>query len=271
MLKNIYIKATVGLLFLVLTTSCGEYQKVLKSSDFEYKYKKAREYYEGKEYVRACDLYRELVTVYRGTSKADEIYYYYALSYYKTGDYLLAGHWFRTLVSEYPRSSYRKEAQYMIATCYYDESPNIRLDQTVTKKAIDAYQLYINLFPASEKVAEANEKIDELHDKLVYKSYLTAKLYYDLENYKASVIALQNSLKEYPNSSYREELMFMLLRSKYNLAMNSVENLKPERLSSALDEYYLFVDEYPESKYQKRVDKFYQDISAELDYNKDEI
>ncbi|MFV0520969.1 MAG: outer membrane protein assembly factor BamD [Mangrovibacterium sp.] len=265
------MKAIVGLLFLILTTSCSEYQKVLKSSDFEYKYKKAKEYYETGEYVRACDLYRELVTVYRGTSKADEVYYYYAQSYYATGDYLLAGHWFRTLVSEYPRSSYRKDAQYMIATCYYDESPNIRLDQTVTQKAIDAYQLYINLFPASDKVDEANDKIDELHDKLVYKSYLTAKLYYDLENYKASVIALQNALKEYPNSSYREELMYMLLRSKYNLGMRSVESLKAERLSSALDEYFTFVDEFPDSEYRKTADKYYEDISAELDYKKDDI
>ncbi|MFV0365539.1 MAG: outer membrane protein assembly factor BamD [Mangrovibacterium sp.] len=267
MLKNIHLKAIVGLLLLVMTTSCGEYQKVLKSSDFEYKYKKAKEYYESGEYVRACDLYRELVNVYRGTSKADEIYYYYGQSYYETGDYLLAGHWFRTLVDDYPRSSYRKDAQFMIATCYYDESPNIRLDQTVTKKAIDAYQLYINLFPASDKVTEANDIIDELHDKLVYKSYLTAKLYYDLENYKASTIALQNSLKEYPNSTYREELMFMLLRSKYYLATRSVEGLKEERLSSALDEYYAFTDEFPNSKHNKLVEKYYEDISSQLDYN----
>lgn len=269
MLKNIHTNVIVGLLLLILTTSCGEYQKILKSSDFEYKYKKAKEYYEGKEYVRACELYKELVSVYRGTSKADEIYYYYAQSYYKTGDYLLAGHWFRTLTSEYPRSNYRKDAQYMVATCYYDESPNIRLDQTVTEKAIDAYQLYINLFPASDKVGEANDKIDELHDKLVYKSFLTAKLYYDLENYKASVVALQNSLEEYPSSSYREELKYMLLRSKYNLAIRSVESLKEERLSSALDEYFAFEDEYPESKHRKTADKYYEELTKQLDYNND--
>ncbi|MFV0553090.1 MAG: outer membrane protein assembly factor BamD [Mangrovibacterium sp.] len=271
MLKRIYTLIISASLFLVLATSCGEYQKVLKSSDYEYKYKKAKEYYEKGEYVRACDLYRDLVNVYRGTSKADEIYFFYAQSYYESGDYMLAGHWFRTLVNEYPRSSYRKDAQYMIATCYYDESPSIRLDQTVTKKAIDAYQMYVNLFPASDKVIEANEKIDELHDKLVYKSFLTAKLYYDLENYKASTIALENSLKEYPTSRYREELMYMLLRSKYNLGVRSVENLMEQRLSSALDEYYTFVDSYPESKYRKIADKYYEELSKKLDYHNDEI
>ncbi|MFV0290528.1 MAG: outer membrane protein assembly factor BamD [Mangrovibacterium sp.] len=267
MLRKTHVITIMALLFLLITTGCGEYQKVLKSSDFEYKYKKAKEYYAEGEYVRACELFRELVTVYRGTSKADEIYYNYAQSYYESGDYLLAGHWYRTLVTEYPRSNYRKDAQYMVARCYYDESPSIRLDQTVTKKAIDAYQLYVNLFPASDKVSEANEKIDELHDKLVYKSFLTAKLYYDLENYKASTIALQNSLKEFPNSSYREELKFMLLRSKYNLGVRSVEELQEERLSSALDEYFTFVDEYPESKHRKAADKYYAELSTRLDYN----
>ncbi len=270
MLRNTHIKASFFLIAILLA-SCSDYQKVIKSNDFEYKFKKAREYYDDNEYAKSLALYRELVTVYRGTSKADEVYYYYAQSYYGTGDYLLAGSWFRTLVNDYPRSKYREDAQYMIATCYYDETPSVKLDQTVTKKAIDAYQLYINLYPASDKVEKANNIIDELNNKLVYKSYLTAKLYYDLDNYKASVIALQNALKEFPNSKYREELMFMLLRSKYFLAIYSVEEKKEQRASEALDEYYTFIDEYPDSDHRKTIDKYYDKLTEELDYNNDEI
>jgi outer membrane protein assembly factor BamD len=105
-----------------------------------------------------------------------------------------------------------------------------------------------------------------MNNKLVYKAYLSAKLYYDFGNYKASVIALNNCLNEYPESKYREDLKFMLLESKYNLAIGSVFEKREERLSSALDEYFSFVDEFPESKRKKDADKFYKVTAQRLNY-----
>ena len=258
----------VIILFVII--SCGDYNKILKSSDYEFKYKKAVEYYEDGEYVRAGSLFQELVNIYRGTSRADKVYYYYAKSMIGQKDYLMAGHYFKSLIDEFPTSEYVEEAQFMVGYCSYLLSPKPRLDQSVTMEAIAALQLYINLYPYSDRVDEANRLIDELQDKLVYKSYLTAKLYYDFESFKAAVVALTNSLKEYPDSKYREELMYMLLKSKYLLAMNSVEDKKETRLSSALDEYFSFVDEYPESKYKREVDRFYETTSKLLNYNIEE-
>ncbi len=255
---------------LVIFASCGDYNKILKSTDYEFKYKKAVEYYEEGEYVKAAGLFQELVNIYRGTSKADKIYYYYAKSMIGQKDYLMAGHYFKSLVKEFPTSEYVEEAQFMVGYCAYLVSPKPRLDQTITHEAIQSLQLYINLYPYSDRVDEANRLIDELRNKLVYKSFLNAKLYYDFENYKAAVIAIGNSLKEYPDTEYREELMYMLLKSKYLLAINSVEDKKEERLSSALDEYFTFVDEFPESKYKKEADKFYETTAKLLNYNVEE-
>ena len=262
----------LGLVVLaVLLSSCGNFNKIVKSTDYEFKYKKAVEYYEEGEYVRAGTLFQELVNIYRGTSRADKIYYYYAKSMIGQKDYLMAGHYFKTLIKEFPASEYVEEAQYMTGYCAYLISPKARLDQVVTQEAIDALQLYINLYPFKERVDEANRLIDELQDKLVYKSYLSAKLYFDFENFKAAVIALNNSLSKYPDSKYREELMFMLLKAKYLLAIGSVKEKQEVRLSSALDEYFSFVDEYPESKYKKEVTKFYSTTSKMLNYKEDEI
>ena len=258
---------TVVILILFVLTGCNEYNKVLKSTDYEFKYKKAVEYYETGEYVRASSLFQDLVNVYRGTSKADDIYYYYAKSLIGQKDYLMANHYFKSLIDEYPTSDYVEEAQFMTGYCEYLLSPNARLDQTVTKQAIDALQYYINLYPFSDKVDEANRMIDELREKLMYKSYLNAKLYYDFQNYKAAVVALSNSLKDYPDSKYREDLMYMLLKSKYLLAINSVQDKKEERLSSALDEYFSFVDEFPNSEHKKEVDKFYETTAKLLNYD----
>ncbi len=258
----------VGLILtMMLFSRCGDYNKILKSTDYEFKFKKAIEYYEEGEYVRSASLLNELITIYRGTSHADQIYYYYAKSMMGQKDYLMAGHYFSTLVSEFPTSDYVEEAQFMVGYCHYLMSPKPRLDQEVTRKAIDALQLYINLYPYTERVDEANRLIAEMQDKLVEKSFLSAKMYYDFGQYKAAVVALDNSLKEYPDSQFREELMFMLLKSKYLLAINSIESKKQERMSSALDEYFTFVDEYPDSEHIKEAEKFYETLAEELNYN----
>lgn len=261
----------VLLLASVLLASCGDYNKVLKSSDYEFKFKKAIEYYEDGEFVKSGTLFQELINIYRGTSRADQIYYYYAKSMMGQSDYLMANQYFRTLLREHPTSQYAEESQFMVGYAAYLQSPKVRLDQEVTLNAIDALQLYINLYPFSDRVDEANRLIDELRDKMVEKSYLNARLYYDFDNYKAAVVSLENALKEYPDSRYREELMYMLVKSRYLLAVNSVEDKKELRLSSALDEYFAFVDEFPETKYRKEVDRYYETLAKLLNYNEDQI
>ncbi len=261
--------ASIALISVLLFSSCSDYNKVVKSTDYEFKYKKALEYYEGGEFVRSSTLLKELINIVRGTSRADKVYYYYAKSQFGMKDNLMAGHYFKSLIKEFPRSEFAEESQFMVGYCFYLDSPSVRLDQQVTQNAIDALQLFINLYPKSTRVDEANRLIIELRDKLVYKSYLSGKLYFDLNNYKAAVVALTASLKDFPDTKYREELMYMLLKAKYLLAINSIEEKKHERLTSALDEYFTFVDEYPESKYRKEVERYYATTSKLLNYKPD--
>jgi outer membrane protein assembly factor BamD len=255
--------------FLLIFSSCSDYNKIVKSTDYEFKYKKAVEYYEEGEFVRSSTLFKELINIVRGTSRADKVYYYYAKSQFGIQDNLMAGHYFKSLIKEFPRSEFAEESQFMVGYCFYLDSPNPRLDQQVTQNAIDALQLFINLYPKSTRVEEANRLIIELRDKLVYKSYLSGKLYYDMNNYKAAVVALSSSLKDFPDTKYREELMYMLLKAKYLLAVKSVEEKKKERLSSALDEYFTFVDEYPESKHRNDAERYYETTAKLLNYKPD--
>jgi len=261
--------APIVVVFVLLLSGCSDYNKVVKSTDYEFKYKKALEYYEDGEYARASTLLKELINIVRGTSRADKVYYYYAKSLFGQKDNMMAGHYFKSLVKEFPKSEYAEESQYMVGYCFYLDSPGPRLDQTVSQNAIDALQLFINLYPKSTRVDEANRLIIEMRDKMVYKSYLSGKLYFDMDNYKAAVVALTSSLKDFPDTKYREELMYMLLKAKFLLAIKSVEEKKHERLSSALDEYFTFVDEYPESKYRKEVEKYHETTEKLLNYKPD--
>ncbi len=260
MKRNIFFILTIS--FLIV--SCGEFNKVVKSTDYEYKYKKAIEYYEAKDYKHAISLFQDLVYVYRGTSKGDDLYYYYAQSCFAERDYEMAGHYFKNIYEQYPRSRHTEEAYFMSGMCFFKSSAPAKLDQEISTRAIDAFQLFINMYPYSKRVEEATILIDELNEKIVYKSFLSAKLYYDMGYYKSAVIALNNSLIDYPNTKYREELKYNLFKSKYYLAVNSVEEKKRERLNDSRDEYYTFADEFPESKYLREVKRDFRHVSQLL-------
>ncbi len=257
------------LLSIVLISSCSKYQKLLKSNDHDLKFQKAMEYYQAEDYMRASTLLKDLIGIYRGTEKSEEAHIIYANCLYGMKDYILGGHYYKMFVQNYPTSNKSEEAQFMSAYCNYKMSRNPRLDQTETYEALDGFQLYINLYPRSPRVPEANKLMDELRDKLVYKSYLNARLYFNLgsylgNNYQAAIISARNSLDEFPDTKYREELSFLILEARYIEAVNSVEEKIDERLKETIDEYYSFINEFPKSQFIRKANKIFEDASAIL-------
>ncbi|MCK5464312.1 MAG: outer membrane protein assembly factor BamD, partial [Bacteroidales bacterium] len=184
--------------------------------------------------------------------------------YFNQRDYILSGHHFKNLAFNFTNSVYAEEADYMVAYCHYKQSPKPSLDQTNSVQAVNYFQLFMIKYPSSDLIEMALLYIDEMRNKLVQKSYMSAKLYYNLEDYKASIIALRNSLNEYPDTEHREELMFLLLRSNFLLAENSIVSLQVERYQDAVDEYYSFVGEFPESNYRQQADRIYDAALKEI-------
>jgi len=259
--KKVHIVLTL-IVIAVVVISCGGYEKLLKSTDYKLKYEKAMEYYAAEEYVRAATLFDQIAPVYRGTIKADTVFYYQAMSYYMQRDYILSGHHFKQLALNYPKSTYAEESNYMTGYCYYKLSPKSSLDQENTIKAITTFQLFMIKYPGSVRVEEARSLIEEMRNKLVEKSYMNGKLYYNLGDYKASIIALRNSLNEFPDTKYREELLFLILKSSYLLADNSIIQKRKERFQDTIDEYYSFISEFPDSKYRKEAEKIYESATS---------
>jgi outer membrane protein assembly factor BamD len=258
MFKNRVI--IVGLIAAVamILSGCGEYEKLLKSRDYQKKYDSALQLYEEEEFVKSGTLFDQVATIYRGTTKADTVKYYQAKSYYGQRDYMMAGHYFNELSTNYPSSNYLEEADFMTAYCFYKQSPRPELDQDNTFRTIQALQMFMVKYPNSDKLMECQEIIVEMSDKLVEKSFISAKLYYDLGYYKSAILALRNSLMEYPSTRYREELMFLILKSSYLLADNSIPSLQRERYQAAVDEYYSFIGEFPEGSHVREANRIYE-------------
>lgn len=262
-LQNIFSSMNKLIFFVIAITffafSCSEYEKLLKSDDIQLKYEKAFEYFEEEEYVKSSTLLQYLIPIYKGTDKAAKVEFYYAKSLYFQRDYLLAAYHFNEFSKNYGISEYAEEADFLGAYCYYLMSPRPSLDQEYTLQAISAFNLFIIKYPNSSKKAECYELINEMNNKLVEKSYLSAKLYYDLGYYKASIVALNNSLADYPDSDFREELKYLLLKSNFLLAQNSIQSKMKQRYQDTVDEYYSFIDEFPESKHVKEAERIYEE------------
>ena len=247
-------------IFSVLTLgfSCSKYDKLVRSTDLDKKYEMAIKYYDKGNYTKALTLFEELVSVYRGTAKAESILFYYSYTNYNLGDYILAGYHFKNFTKTYPSSVHAEECSYMTAYCYYLNSSPYTLDQGDTKEAIKEFQSFINRHPKSLRVSSSNEMIDKLRGKLEMKAYEIAKQYYKISDYKAAIHSFKSMFNDYPDTKYREELSFLIIKSGYLLAINSIETKKEERLKAAIDAYQSFVDVFPKSSYLGEAESIYE-------------
>ena len=251
-MKN-YITAVV--LSALLFTSCAnEFNRVYKTNDYSYKYEYAKECYAQGKYTRASTLLQGLVTLQKGTDNAQESLYMLGMAEYNSKDYEGAAATFKKYFSSYPKGAYAQEAEFYAGMSLYNSTPEPRLDQSQTVNAIAAFQEYIDLFPDGKERSQAQQRLFELQDKLVQKELYSAQLYYDLgqyfgnctyggNNYEACIITAQNALKDYPYSKLREKFSLLVMKSKFELAQQSVEEKKLERFHSYIE------NSHPETQY----------------------
>lgn len=257
MKKSVIITFFAALLF----SSCAsEFNRIYKYGDSEAKYEYAKEAFARGKFQQASTLLQELVTMKKGSDEAQECLYMLAMSEYCNLDYESASETFKKYTTSYPRGYYVEPAYFYVGQSLYESSPEPRLDQSPTNGAITAYQQFMDLFPDSHLRAKAQERLYELTEKLIMKEFLSAQLYYNLggyfgninsndeSNYTASIITAQNTLKNFPYCSLREDFMLLIMKSKFQLAENSSEEKRIERYRDAEDECYGFINEFPDSK-----------------------
>ena len=260
------IPNTLLLIFLVafFLSSCNPYQKALKSEDVKLKYDLAEQYYEAEDCRRAKNLFEQLQPKYRGKPQAERITFFYANCLFKTKSYITAAYQFESFTKAYPKSQKLEEAFYMMALSYSKVSPVYSLDQKDTYEALNKLQEYINRYPESERLAEANVLVQELREKTERKAFEVAKQYHKIRDYKAAINAIDNFIGDHPGTPYREEAMVVQFQSASILALNSVYTKKEQRLKAAQAYFKDFVRSYPESPYLEECTKLYDEVGKEI-------
>jgi outer membrane protein assembly factor BamD len=266
--KSLAILSFILLVTIAFTGCKSKFEKLRLSTDVAKKYQEAIRLYNKKDYSKALILFEDLTQRYRGRTEAEDLSYYYAYTNYKLNDFLSARYHFKNFAETYPSSAKAEECRFLVAYCFYLDSPNYSLDQDNTYKAIEALQFFINLYPKSDRVAEASKLILDLRDKLELKSFANAKLFYEIGDFQSAVIAFRNSTKDFPDTKYAEEMDFLTIKAQYLYAKNSLETRQEDRYNETILEYERFIERYPKSTYLKEANQLKESAVSGIEETK---
>jgi outer membrane protein assembly factor BamD len=258
----------IGIIFLFLNLvffSCkSEYETIRTSNNPERIYKAAQRYYKAKEYDRALGLYDLIIQYYRGRQEAEELFLNYAYCHYYLNDFILASTYFKNYASTFTNSPDKQEAEYMSAYANYKLSPNHRLDQTYTLKAIEGFEQFINLYPYTERAEEATKLLDAMRSKLEIKAYEQGILYYKIGQFQSAITSFQSFVNEFPETKKMEEVRFLMIRSAMLLAEKSIIDKQKERYEDAMNFVQIYLKKHPQSRRKGEVLSYQKMISEAL-------
>jgi len=260
---GVIIHSVCFLLSVSVLSSCGEYNKVLKSRDVNYRFDYAKRAFNEKKYVNAITVLTDIITPLRGGPDGEEALYLLAMSHFENKDYANSGVYFKTYYQRYPKGKYTELANFYSGYGYYLDSPEPQLDQSMTVKAIEELTSFLEKYPKSDRVNIAQNAVFEMQDKLTLKELQNAQLYYNLgnfmgNNYQSAIIVAQNALKTYPYSKYKEDFELLILKSKFQEARQSIPEKRADRYREVVDEYYSYTNNFPDTKHRKEADNIFK-------------
>ncbi len=179
-------------------------------------------------------------------------------------DYQIASYYFGQYAQMYPRGEYAEECSYLSAYCNYLESPRASLDQTNTYLALRELQSFIDLYPMSPRVDEAHKLMDDLRKKLEDKAYNVGMLYYKMGQYQAAITSFESLLDDYPDTDYKEKVLYSITKAYYTYAEKSIYQKKAERYEKTIEAYNNLQFLYPESEYLGEVEKLKDDALSNV-------
>lgn len=255
MVKTRTIFAVTAMFIVIISSQSCKFNKIKKSTDSQAKLTAALDYYEQAKYAKALILFEDIVLITRMTEQGEEVMHKFAYTYYKMEDYVLAGYYFRKYIETYPKGKYSEDCQFKSAECYYLDSPRPSLDQNASLIALQEFENFIAKYPDSPKIKEANVYIDALRHKMEQKSYNNARLYYDIGYYRAAVVALENSLVDYPDTKYKEDILYYIVKANFDFSENSIKSKQKERYGNTVDACEKLLSKFPETQYKKEISR----------------
>jgi outer membrane protein assembly factor BamD len=245
--KSFFLSLAAGIV--ILGYGCKNYNKILKSGNNELKFETGVDLYEKGDFNKALQFFDILRAVQRGTDKGEKLTYYTANCYFQMKDYQIASYYYKQYVDMYPRSEHAEESAFLSAYCNYLESPRATLDQTNTYIALRELQSFIDVYHGSPKVDEAHRLMDDLRGKLEVKNYNIGRLYFRMGDYQAAITSFENLLDDYPDTDFKENVLYSITKAYFTYAEKSILSKKEERYEKTIESYNNLLFLFPESEY----------------------
>lgn len=263
-MSRIY-KLVLFLFVCVVFSSCSDYTSLLKGRDYERQYKEGIKYYHAKKDKKALALLNNINTVYASSERADTIRFYLSNLAFREGMYEESSQLFDSFRKMYGRSGFTKDAEFMYAMSFYMLSPNSERDQLYSAKAISAFKEYIYRYPNDKNAVKAQLMIDELLARINRKEFMVGETYYNIGYFTSAITTFKNILKRNPDAPEREDMRYIMLKSYYNYAKQSVPSKQKERFYNVVDAYYSLISEFPNTEYQKAAMRMYKNAQSFID------
>lgn len=255
---KITTKVILGVFAVLAASSCkSQYDTLLSSNDVDTKYKAAFDYFNKGKYQKSAALFESMSVLTDGTERDDTVQYYWGLSNYRYKDYVTAEANFNRFVNNFPRSPFAEEARFLRIDCLYKSTYRYELDQAPTKVAIASINEYEKDYGSNLHKDDCDAMLKDLNGRLDRKAFEGARLYYNMEDYKAARVAFRNTLKANSENIYREDILYYIAKSSYKYAQLSIASKQRDRYLTFMDDYLNFMSENPQSKYSKELKTLY--------------
>ncbi|MEW6195775.1 MAG: outer membrane protein assembly factor BamD [Bacteroidota bacterium] len=236
----------------LLISACSSSVDTSKFNADEY-FTYAMGLYNDEDYEIAVNEFQNITLQFPGSAVNDDSQFYLGMTYFKREQFLLAAYEFSKLIRNTPASPFVPEAQFMLGESYYQLSPPYQLDQAYTKKAIEEFQAFIDFFPSSNKVEEAENKIKELNEKLAEKDYQSAVIYEKMEYERAAIKYFAQVFETYHDTKFAPLALYNKIKIE----------LRKEMKNEALADISAFLSRYPDDPNAKEMQQIEQSLSSQ--------
>lgn len=242
------------LLVIFLMTGCGSYH-IKPNITAQERFELAKLMFSKRDYFEAKNQFKILVLNNPGLPFIDEAQYYLAESHFHMKEYILAADEYNRLIRLYPKSDWVDDASFKIGMCDYKLSPKPSLDPKYTIQAVQHFQTFIEDFPNSDLIPEAERLLKKCRSKLAEKDYKTGVLYRKLGDYHAAIVYFDSVLENYYDSKYADDAQYWKAECLF----------KSQKKQESLQAFLEFISKYPKNPYSSksisRIKKLEEDLA----------
>ena len=213
------------------------------------KYQEIITFFKAKKYSKAATHIENFLALFHEDLKRyPKVKFFEAYCSYYNQDYLVSAQQFKIFYKKNGALPEVEEAVYMRACALSCMMPAIELDQKPIECAIKKLKKYLTVYPTGNYVTKVAEKLTNLEEKLVQKSFQSAIFYYNIAQYRAAFISLANFQQEFPYTDLCQQALYIQAKSQYEYASSSTLKDKKTALQEALKYCQYFLKKYPASQ-----------------------